>query len=74
MNTCVTCKHWYRNHGSAEAIERELYGDLWPCDAIPGTKKDRSVHDLAQAHDAEDYSAHIRTRAEFGCVLWKAKT
>src|SRR5215472_4432954 len=55
--TCGTCRHW----NPPEQYQRG-YG---ACERIPHDEETT----LAYASDAEGYSAVLRTRQDFGCVL-----
>ena len=66
MKRCRTCKHWGdpsdESHGPTDAprdCSRICHDDRDDIDPEP----------LAYTMDASDYSSHLCTRPEFGCVL-----
>lgn len=61
MKHCETCKHW-------TTIVMH-FGDDHACEKI----NQESRGTPAWTQDAEDYWSSLRTRADFGCVLWEQK-
>lgn len=87
MNTCGTCKHWGKDRlpyfpglhpcraviaqHDVEKVSDDNGFDVEPPDgcylAKGGTPK-------AVAVDGSGYFAALKTREDFGCVLWEAKS
>jgi len=69
MGECKECVWWSKDdiHNSEESSGRNV------CDAIPHIYGEGTTDDsLAVASDTEGYHAHLETRPEFGCVLFKS--
>jgi hypothetical protein len=70
MNTCETCRHWecrFRGHPDHDGFGTCEIADSDENGATPGTG-------LAYAQDADNYHAWLKTKPNFGCVQWEAKT
>ena len=81
---CGTCRHWKAIDYSVTA-GRDRHTDFRVCDrvlhdaeyessgnACPSDTE--SVFDeLAVTIDGSGYTAELRTKADFGCVLWEAR-
>ena len=66
MNTtCKTCKSW-----SAPDTQEDPQTGFGLCREIGHGEVFEGSIALVSAQDTEDYNAWIRTRPEFGCVLW----
>lgn len=67
--TCETCQHWEQ----PSDLVHMAWGDRWArwgtCNAIPHVD-DATNDSRAVASDFEGYSATLRTRDDFGCVMW----
>jgi len=57
QNICGTCKYWDND-------KKEEYGE---CDLIDH----ETYGDFAYTQDYEDYRSWLKTRKDFGCILWK---
>lgn len=80
---CGTCKFWGSDPHDDEI--READPDLWarvrPCAGVPQAPDHGSgpyAHELApnaraEVIDGSGYYASLRTREDFGCVLWEEK-
>jgi len=81
IGVCENCKHWKRASGhEAEHMFKEWASeDVGKCE-LSRFDEERKFFSpplpdsfLMMAQDAEDYSAVLETRAEFGCVCWEAR-
>lgn len=68
MNKCETCKHW----GEPDKYEQN---EFRKCEGIVDGADYRNVLDDTPAYteDGSGYLSSIKTKADFGCVLWEAK-
>jgi hypothetical protein len=69
MERCKDCAFWAQDdfHTSNTLEARKC------CDAIPHIEDKGADQSIAVASDTEGYHAHLETRADFGCVLWKKR-
>lgn len=68
MNTCRTCKSWL----APDSLEDPETG-FGQCQEIVHGDVFKGSVALASVQDSEDYNAWVRTRPEFGCVLWNGR-
>ena len=86
MNTCGTCKHWGDEHFpyfvglkpclavlhvSKIEMEEDEYG---PVDGVDACYVAKGGTPRAMVTDASGYHAALKTREDFGCALWEAKS
>ena len=85
MRTCGSCKHWdTKDHDALKEMDVGVCGRVphmernpWPEDGLayiddPG-EPPRYGDEPAHVVDGSDYFAALRTKENFGCVLWEAK-
>ena len=66
MKTCKTCKWW-----SPFSWQREKNGE---CKMMESHfDETRHPESIAVAYDSDGYHAGVKTRPEFGCIMWEKK-
>lgn len=58
---CKTCQYW----------TGPFVDGFGSCDLAVAKGQPQSPQTLAWAEDYEGYGANLRTRPEFGCILWE---
>ena len=76
MNRCETCKY---PEPMFRGFLLEDEDPVWfVCGRVVGPSyrdpDDRPLAPNAYVQDGSDYMAELRVKADFGCVLWEAKT
>ena len=68
--SCLTCQHW---DNDAEMMPDHAQNGVVPCGTcnMAGSEDGgaRNKATLAVAEDYEGYMAHLKVRADFGCVM-----
>ena len=66
--TCGTCKHW---GNTSDYLDGK--NGLRACQAIPFNESDEAPKTLAVVNDGSDFNGCLRSKEDFGCVLWVDK-